>query len=219
MMMTARSLTLSSLRSLTLFDVDDEIFDALINPVALPNLEEFAYINDDSYGAQMLEASDVDKLLPQLSVLVININVWRAYDAWFLHSAASRTLVDCPYEQLEQHPFEDSPIVNVQIYGVTFEDVGQEDASFSKTLSTFASYLQAKPSLPLRSIYFGLPSRFRSELSHEVRESMEYLAGVCERRSIDLVFETDVGEPNLDLHVSAEFLRRQKEKRRIEQKE
>jgi hypothetical protein len=188
---------------------------ALLDPVSLPNLEEFALADINAEWAEPLQESALDQLLPQVRALFFTYMVWEDSNSTFLHSFASRTLVDCWYYHLDRVIDSTIPVVHLRLYGQSLDDEDEDDdddfdyhenGGFWGIIERFTSYIQSSPSLPLRSIY----------LEHWLLPSIEDerfqdLSRLCQQRKIEIVDEP--GPTCLPFHscISPEFSRRQKD--------
>jgi len=81
---------------------------------------------------------------------------------------------------------------------------------FARAIKSYASYINATPALPLRSIYLD-DSKPISQLHPEVQVSLRALIDACQERKIDFIWETFPARLAIDRSTSRGFLRRQKE--------
>ncbi|GAA5963865.1 hypothetical protein JCM3765_004044 [Sporobolomyces pararoseus] len=207
-------INLRNLRDLTLCSVSSELFNALVDPATVPNLRNFAFVNSGGNYMEDLTRSKLDQLLPQLETLNVAARIWMDPRANFLHSAASRTLVD--FDSYDAKRFDPS---TTSLQHVRIEHSSSQTFLFSPEelhahLDRWSTYIQNNPSLSLKSIYLDSTLRSLNEIPSATKRRLKKLTRVCQDRKIDLVFEPSPVSWSLDPQISEEFVRRQKEKKR-----
>jgi len=207
---------LPSLRSLTLYFVDEDLTLALVNPVSLPRLEELAWYEYSAKIANMIDRSSFHRLLPQLEVLGFELYAWRNLADTQVRLAASRTLVDCHYYQLSALPKSTLHPVHLRARGLTQIDEHTRHTTFSEDTVKLTSYIQSIPSLPLRCVYLTCDDPSTVLLSSSSQGYVEDLSRICRERKIELIFETGPAYQLIDPCISPNFSRKRKEQRRKE---
>jgi len=207
---------LSNLRSLSLHYVDVDTAAALLDPIALPRLEELAWYDSPATIDNVIVHSSFHQLLPQLEVVIYDLRVLITVTDAEVRSAVSRTLVDCGSHQLSNlrkatlHP------VHLRVYGFSNLEQHTGLTTFSKETVEFANYIESNPSLPLRSVYLTCADPATVHLSSTSQGYVGDLSRICQQRKIDLIFGTPTRYYSSDPCMSPEFSRRMKERKRRE---
>jgi hypothetical protein len=207
------------LRSLTLTFVDAATVAGLLDPVSLPQLEEFAWYDGPEAINYVIEHSSLNRLLLQLEVLIFSFFAWRDLADGEVRSAASRTLVDCGSYQLSDLSESTFRPVHLRIYGLSDLDEHTQRTTFSKKTANLTKYIKANPSLPLRSVYLTCVDPSTVHLSSSSKGYVEDLYRVCEERKIDLIFEMGPKNRAVDPCFSPDFSSRRKRETRTENAE
>ncbi|GAA5963838.1 hypothetical protein JCM3765_004036 [Sporobolomyces pararoseus] len=207
---------LPNLRDLTLCSVSSELFDSLVDPATVPNLRNFAFINDSRIWTENRTKTKLDQFLPQLETLNVPAIIWLDPRAAFLHTAASRTLVDFVSYDAEQLDPSTASLKHLRIRHSSPRSSAFIPEDIDAHLDRWANYIQNNPSLSLKSIYLDSALRSLNKISSATKRRLTTLTRVCQDRKIDLVFETSPVSWSLDPQISEEFVRRQKEKSRSE---
>ncbi|GAA5966866.1 hypothetical protein JCM3765_004580 [Sporobolomyces pararoseus] len=207
---------LPNLRNLILCGVSFELFDSLVDPATVPNLRNFAFIKGGEVYMEDLARSGLDQLLLQLETLNVAARAWFDPQATFLHSAASRTLVNFSSWNVERLDSSTNSLQHVRIIDSSPHSVLFSYDQLQRHLDRWSTYIQNNSSLSLKSIYLDSSLHFLSTLPAATQTRLETLTRVCQERKIDLVFETVPLDYTLDPNISSEFMRRQKEQRKKE---
>ncbi|GAA5963861.1 hypothetical protein JCM3765_004043 [Sporobolomyces pararoseus] len=209
-------INLRNLRDLTLCSVSSELFNALVDPATVPNLRNFAFVNSGGNYMEDLTRSKLDRLLPQLQTLNFDASLWIDPQATFLHSAASRTLVNFISDDARQLDSSIASPKHARIRNSSLHSPSFSHVDLRVHLDRWCTLVQDNPSLSLQSIYLDSSLQPFKALPIMTQTCLEALGQICQERKIDLIFETLPVVFNLDLYISPEFVRRQKEQRRRE---
>ncbi|GAA5977694.1 hypothetical protein JCM5350_002322 [Sporobolomyces pararoseus] len=209
---------LPHLRDLTLYDVSFEILVAFVDPTAVPNLRNFAFVDPLAASATCLMGSRFNLLLPQLETLGFSAAVWAHPLAAFIHSAVSRTLVDFYVNDSRRLRNSQLPLVHVRLQVLYSQHASYGGNRVQAQLDHWTALIQANPSLALQSIYLDSSLKPSETTPAAIRTSLEALTRICEQRKIDLIFEPFRSDRSLDAYISSEFVSRQQEQRKRERK-
>ncbi|GAA5970211.1 hypothetical protein JCM3765_005372 [Sporobolomyces pararoseus] len=207
---------LPNLRNLTLCDVSSELFDSLVDPATVPNLRNFAFVNGGKIYLEYLTKSKLDQLLPQLETLNFAARIWLDPRAAFLHTAASRTLVDFTSSDAEQLDPSTNSLQHIRISHSSSYSLLFSHDKLQRHLDRWSTYIQNNSLPSLKSIYLDTTLRYLNEIQSATKRYLTTLTRVCQERNIDLVFESEPCNYAIDTYISREFVRRQKEQRRKE---
>jgi hypothetical protein len=207
---------LPNLRSLTLIYVDAATKAALLDALSLPRLEELAWYDEPATIDNVIVHSSFRQLLPQIEVLVLDLQVLKTLADAEVRSAASRTLVDCSCYHLSDLSKSTHQPVHLRVYGLTTLDKAHRLTTFSEETADMIKYIESNPSLPLRSVYLVCDDPSTVHLSSTSPDYVEGLARVYRQRKIDLIFEIGPNDLSVDPCFSPNFSRRMKEQRRKE---
>ncbi|GAA5977655.1 hypothetical protein JCM5350_002306 [Sporobolomyces pararoseus] len=205
---------LPNLRDLALKFVLRELFKTLLDPANVPNLRNFAVVDAFCSYRGRLKHSNLARLIPQLQTLCISASIWSNPQVAFVHSAASRTLVDFDLidtEYLDPHQLEHLRIRNSSVRTYAFNP-----SELRSHLDQWSSLIENNPSLPLKSVYLDSSLRPLDVVPAEIRLCLGSLIRLCRERKIDLVYDDRPLDYTLDPYISGEFVRRQAEQRRQE---
>ncbi|GAA5964880.1 hypothetical protein JCM3765_005810 [Sporobolomyces pararoseus] len=215
-MESSERLFLPSLCSLSVLEIPRQLLVTLVDPQTVPNLRNFAFVDDSRARVEHLTRSKLDQLLPQLDTLNFTASIWLDPQAAFLHSAASRTLVDFTLDETERLDPTKAQVVHVRL----------EDSSLAGSVFTFvkleahlkkwSTLLRIYPSLSLKSIYLDSLLQLSESLPVTTSEALNSLVRVCQERKIAIVFESFPVDFGIDPFFSSEFIQRQKEHKRRE---
>ncbi|GAA5956612.1 hypothetical protein JCM3765_003500 [Sporobolomyces pararoseus] len=208
-------LYLPDLRDLSLCDVSCQLLIALVDPHTVPHLRNFAFGNGK---AQLndLRRSKLDRLLPQLETLYFIANLWIDPRSVYLHSAASRSLVDFSLWDTERLDLSTAHLVHVRLEDSSPHYNGFDSVDLQAHLEKWSTLVRTSPPLSLKSIYLDSSLQLLDAHPTSTLNSLNSLVQVCQERKIDIVFETVPVYYYSDPSISAEFVERQKEHRRRE---
>ena len=188
----------------------------LLNPVYLPSLRDLALPDvDNAEDFEVLRHSSIDKLIPQLDSISL---YWRCVDCApeYLRKIKERTLFDCFSYDVEGFWEETSAhLHNLRIIHVPLDSTIDE---LSTWIIRIAIWIETHQQLPLHSLYLESilhPTALHSQ-PEDVRDGMDYLVRVCREKEVEIVFESQPRDWQVDPTLSEEFCRRQ---RRIREKE
>ncbi|GAA5956080.1 hypothetical protein JCM3765_005448 [Sporobolomyces pararoseus] len=207
---TGKVSNLPKLRSLTMWRVDSSLMDPLLDPAVVPNLRHFALVNCSAQAANDLVASQFARLVPQLQTLSFDMKLWRRFDSKLRDQLKTRTLIDCHHIDFGCAAQEEMQAVNVRMHSPAEDGEVSGRASYLKTsLENFATSVDQNPTLPLESLYLDSSLRLPSALSPDVVQSITKVVKICQKRQIDIVFETAPDDFSIDPCISPEFVKRQ----------
>ncbi|GAA5984669.1 hypothetical protein JCM5350_008175 [Sporobolomyces pararoseus] len=198
---------LPNLRDLTLWDVSSELFLALTDPAAVPNLRNLAFVDTGLANDAYVSESRCRHLLPQLDTLTLTKGVWLNSRASFLHSAASRTLIDFYTDDDPGLAHSQGLVIHVRLKGSTTR---------LRYFDRWSTLVRTSPCLSLQSIYLDSSLQHISSLPVAAQTPLIDFIRVCGERKVEIVFETPPSDFTVDPFISSEFVRRQKEQRRKE---
>ncbi|GAA5977603.1 hypothetical protein JCM5350_002289 [Sporobolomyces pararoseus] len=210
-------LHLPRLYNLTLFSVSLELFNALTDPATVPNVRNFAFVTPHPSCAQYFTQSPFHQLLPKLHTLTLSAAIWFDSRAAYLHSAASRTLVDFDFVDSGNLELARLTLRHVRLLHSSLLSLSFSNVELQAQLDQWSTFIENNPSLPLQSIYLDsslLP--FDALPDAVTRRCLENLARVCKEHKIDLIFEASPVKFALDPYISEEFIRKQGQQRRKE---
>ncbi|GAA5894611.1 uncharacterized protein JCM6883_002154 [Sporobolomyces salmoneus] len=208
-------LLLPQLQSLTLFSVPSSFHASLLNPVVLPNLRNLAL---GAFPVDFLDLPFTQQLLSQLETLNLHHKVWVDPAATFLHGAAAKTLLDLHVREIVDLWLkgQDIPLSHLRIYGCSGVNDLVNAIMTAAQLDMFASFLGKNTPSPLRTLYLDPDLRDSHSSPSRLRHSVETLVRACQQNRIDIVFEKGPVNFTVDPHISPDFVRRQKERRKQE---
>jgi hypothetical protein len=200
---------LPKIQSLTLNDLSFETMEILLTRSTLPNLKEFALADADSEYSEILERSGFRQLLPQLEALCLDIWIWKDPSAVFLHSAASRTLVDCDYGQLSGLEASGRPVVNLRFYEKRFEVDEEWVCMFREELDDYALKSEAEPTARLQRIYLDPSLKESFKLLEDPHLSLANFIRLYQENNIELIFDC-IPNFRIDPCFPSNFMRRRR---------
>ncbi|GAA5966862.1 hypothetical protein JCM3765_004578 [Sporobolomyces pararoseus] len=206
---------LPSLCDLSLYSVPRQLLVTLLDPQTVPNLRNLAFVNGGIY-MEDLTRSKLDQLLPQLDTLNFIASIWLDPQAAFLHSAASRTLVDFTLGETERLDPTTAQVVHNRLEDSSPASSGFSFVELEAHLDKWSTLLRTNPSLSLKSIYLDSLLQLSGFLPTTTSEALNSLVRACQERKIDIVFDRFSVNYYIDPSISSEFIQRQKEYRRGE---
>ncbi|GAA5963824.1 hypothetical protein JCM3765_004029 [Sporobolomyces pararoseus] len=209
---------LPNLCDLTLYDVSSELFIALMDPQTVPNLRNLALVDGHSDFVENLLEANVDRLLHQLETLTFDSGIWLDPRAAFLHSAASRTLVDFNFDDTAALRPSNSRLRHVRIRYSSLHCPSFNHKQLQAHLDLWLAHIKKNSSLPLESIYLDSSLQPLITLPGTTQAYLKTFTRVCQENKIDLVFDRSPMDYTVDPYISREFVRRQKEQRSKEER-
>ncbi|GAA5953406.1 hypothetical protein JCM3765_005028 [Sporobolomyces pararoseus] len=201
---------LPQLRSLTLHGVSPEIFYALVDPATVPNLRNFGIVIIGEHVMEYLAESKLDQLIPQLETIAFPASAWLDPRAAFLHSVASKTLVDFVLYNTKRLDYSNADLKHIRIGSSSLHSFLFTHSELQAHLDLWSALIQKIPSVSLKSIYLDSSLRRPEALPSATKFALETLIRVCQERKVDLVFEATPLDLVLDPYISSEFIQRQK---------
>ncbi|GAA5946500.1 hypothetical protein JCM3765_000269 [Sporobolomyces pararoseus] len=206
---------LPHLQDLTLSTpLSPELCLAFVDPKAVPNLRNFAFVTGNPSCAEYLAPSKLEQLIPQLETLTLSAPLWLDPRATFLHPAASRTLVDFKSTDAQHLDVSTARPTHVRLWDSP--SLYLNYYRMQAQLDQWSSLIKENLSPSLKSIYLDSATQRNASFSTACQISLEALVRACREHKIDVVFERSPWYRSLDPCISSEFVQRQKEQRRIE---
>ncbi|GAA5964818.1 hypothetical protein JCM3765_005790 [Sporobolomyces pararoseus] len=202
---------LPNLRDLTIWAFSPKFFHSIVDPEAVPNLRNFAFVDADPSPAASLSKLKIDLLLPQLDTLTLYSEVWLSLGSAALHSVASRTLVDFYLDDVAGLDDSVASVVHVRLCDASSRSQTFSHDELQAHLDKWSTFIRENPSLALQSIYLDNLLRPTDALPTATRLCLETLIGTCQERKIEIVFEALPADIEIGPYISTEFVRRQVE--------
>jgi hypothetical protein len=181
----------------------------LLDPLSVPSLSALGLILlTDSEELEALEKSQISDLLPYLDSLFVHTALYALTEGKLLAGLSSRILVDVSAENLALISRRTSTISHLRI--LTNDPSSQEEVSNIRKISPFVRTEGHR----LRSIYLDSSLKPLQSESTIVSREVETLVEECGRRNIEVIFEAQIADNNIDPCISEEFWRRQRDCRR-----
>lgn len=196
---------LGCLRSLSLdYNAAGQVA-TLLDPTIVPSLSALGlWLLTEPEGLEVLEKSQVSKLLPQLDSLSIHADLYVHAGSTLFGGLSSRILVDfCTYDP-QLLPLIISTANHLRIHKLTSSV--QDISGIEQLSSLITSQLEDEPH-QLRSIY--LDSSLIQSGTTVLSRAVETLIEECNRGKIEIIFEAEVADYDVDPYISEEFRRRQ----------
>lgn len=205
--------TLPLLHTLSVTHSTFAAIKTLLDPVYLPSLRNLALPDvDRATDSKDLRQSNANKLIFQLDSISL---YWRCIDRApdYLRKGIERTLFDCYSWDLEGFCPPSPLLQHLRILKLPLEATYDE---LSSCIHRIANWIETCQQLPLRSLY--LDSSLHPTVLHlqsdKVQDGMVYLLKVCGEKKVEVVFERQPRNRQIDLVLSEEFCRRQRESRK-----
>ncbi|GAA5975188.1 hypothetical protein JCM5350_000173 [Sporobolomyces pararoseus] len=207
--------SLPSLLALSLNFQAAQAVHELLDPRRVPTLRALGLENiDESHELRDLESTRINELLPQLDALCIGSDLYDLAKDTLLDKLAPRILIDALRLGWSLSLTEEalSTIQHLRIEPQPYLRGSGRSAAIHALVQILESDQHSKPS-QLRSIYFDPDVRPVLFDGEEVHEEFDKLEERCREAGIDLVFEAQARDYELDSYVSGEFSRRQRKSR------
>jgi hypothetical protein len=189
-----------------------QVVSGILNPTYLPSLQALGLdLITSEAELEALGNTAISNLLPQIDALSIYLALYDIAKDSLLADLSSRILVDLSADRFEDVAEALPTVQHLRI------DTGSKTKM--QVVDGLSNYLESKEHSQrsyLRSIYFDTSILPTHSDSREYSGRYQEMVKMCGEWQIELVFEAQRYDYNLDSYISEEFWRRQRERRRKE---
>ncbi|GAA5983846.1 hypothetical protein JCM5350_007572 [Sporobolomyces pararoseus] len=190
----------------------------LLDPLKVPALRALGL--DNIYlqsELEDLERTRIDKLLPQLDALCIEIDLYRLAKDTLLSNLEPRILIDAGLNDILSEM--DDCLSTIQHLRIKLDHLVQHlgRSEAIRAVNQILESDQQSKSSQLRSIYLDSAVRPAQSDAEEIHEKFAKMEVICRKADIEVVLEAQMRDYALDSFVSGEFCRRQRKSRESKQ--